>query len=154
MAVDLRLALATDIEVLESLVTAYHDFENIQLLRSPDACAQAIMPLLEFEHLGRIWLIHADGEIVGYIALCFGYSIEFSGRDAFIDEFFIRQPYRGKGIGRAALEQVAAHALKFNIAALHLEVAKSNTRAAKLYASAAFKPRAKYQLITLALASN
>ncbi|MFT4582507.1 MAG: ribosomal protein S18 acetylase RimI-like enzyme [Gammaproteobacteria bacterium] len=35
-----------------------------------------------------------------------------------------------------------------NIAALHLEVARSNARAARLYAAAGFEARSQYHLMT------
>ena len=40
---------------------------------------------------------------VGYLVLTLGYSLEYGGRDAFIDEVYIRSSYRGRGIGTAAL---------------------------------------------------
>ena len=41
---------------------------------------------LENENLGRLWLIQSGSQIVGYIVLTFGFSFEYSGKDAFIDE--------------------------------------------------------------------
>jgi GNAT superfamily N-acetyltransferase len=41
---------------------------------------------------------------VGYIVLTFGYSLEYLGRDAFIDEFYLRESYRGRRWGRRTLE--------------------------------------------------
>jgi len=149
MALELRLATDADINLLVPLITAYHQFEGIEL--EPGACAGAIMPLLEHQDLGRIWLVCLDGVVAGYIALCFGYSIEFAGRDAFVDEFFIQESYRGRGIGREVLSSVVAEARRLGIAALHLEVAKTNQRAARIYSAAGFNPRSKYQLMTLEL---
>ena len=43
----------------------------------------AVAPLLAPDNpFGRIWLIRHDGRSIGYAAVCFGYSIEFAGRDA------------------------------------------------------------------------
>jgi hypothetical protein len=39
--------------------------------------------------IGRIWLMLADELCVSYLALYFGYAIEFAGHGAFIDELFI-----------------------------------------------------------------
>ncbi len=149
MRPELRLATPGDIGILVSLVGAYHEFEGIDPV--PEARAGAIMPLLERDDLGRIWLVLLDDVVVGYIALGFGYSIEFGGRDAFVDEFFLEESVRGRGIGRAVLRDVAAEAREFSIRALHLEVAKGNARAIRLYTAAGFEPRAKYRLMTLQL---
>lgn len=151
MSAKIRPASPHDIDALTELVGAYHQFEGIELAR--DARAEAILPLLNRDDLGRIWLIEVDGAVAGYIALCFGYSIEFAGRDAFVDEFFIREPYRGRGIGRMVLDLVAAEARQLGVCALHLEVAKTNERAQRLYGAAGFELRSKYQLMSLDLKS-
>jgi hypothetical protein len=39
---------------------------------------------------------------VGCVVLTLGYSLELLGRDAFIDEFYLREVYRGRGWGRQA----------------------------------------------------
>jgi ribosomal protein S18 acetylase RimI-like enzyme len=149
MAAEIRRANPDDIDTLIDLVGAYHRFEGIAL--DPAASVGAITPLLERDDLGRIWLIVVDEVVAGYIALGFGYSIEFAGRDAFVDEFFIQELFRGRGIGRAVLDLVAAQARALGIGALHLEVARSNGRAQRLYAAAGFAPRSKYQIMTLKL---
>jgi GNAT superfamily N-acetyltransferase len=43
------------------------------------------------------------GEPVGYLVVTLGYSLEYGGRDAFVDEVYIRSTHREKGIGTAAL---------------------------------------------------
>ncbi len=39
----------------------------------------------------RLWTIYWEDQVVGYIALTFGFSFEYKGRDAFIDEFFYKK---------------------------------------------------------------
>jgi ribosomal protein S18 acetylase RimI-like enzyme len=145
-AFDLVLAARTDVEVLVDLVGAYHAFEGVE--SDPAARRQAVLSLIDNADLGRIWRITLEQATVGYIALCFGYSIEFAGKDAFVDEFFIDAAFRGRGIGHAVLGHVAAEARKLHIRALHLEVAKTNIGAQRLYARADFEARAKYYLMT------
>jgi len=48
---------------------------------------------------GRAWLICEREIPVGYTVLTFGYSLEYIGRDAFIDEFYPRESHRGRGVG-------------------------------------------------------
>jgi ribosomal protein S18 acetylase RimI-like enzyme len=144
--VELQLAASVDLDVLETMVASYHAFENISL--DPASRRHALKSLLDDEHFGRIWTISSKQQTVGYIALCFGYSIEFAGRDAFVDEFFILEDFRGQGVGRSVLGLIAKEAAALGIAALHLEVAKDNHRAANLYASRGFEVRDKYRLMT------
>ena len=63
----------------------------------------ALTTLLRDRNLGRVWLI-LDGEVpVGYIVICFSYSLEWLGRDAFVDEFYLLPEYRGHGWGRKTM---------------------------------------------------
>lgn len=102
---NLKPATLNDISALMPLMRAYHDFEGI--IATDSERLEVVRPLLSEESgFGRIWLIEASSETVGYIAICFGYSIEFGGRDAFVDEFFITEAARGRGLGRIALEAI------------------------------------------------
>ena len=60
--------------------------------------------LLRDPSLGRVWIIAAEGVTVGYIVMAFDYSLEYRGRGAWVDEFFVRRSHRGKGIGTRALK--------------------------------------------------
>jgi ribosomal protein S18 acetylase RimI-like enzyme len=101
--------------------------------------------------LGKVWLIQPADVAVGYVAVCFGYSIEFQGRDAFVDEFFLIESARGQGIGRQALTFVRAAVADMGIVALHLEVARSNTRARRFYETLGFTARDRYHLMSCPL---
>jgi GNAT superfamily N-acetyltransferase len=146
----IRIATHDDSDILLPLVRAYHEFEGIKSTNADRA--EAVAPLLpEGTAVGRVWLIEMMGEAIGYIALCFGYSIEFGGRDAFVDEFYIVEEARGRGIGSAVLEAVKLEAVSFGVRALHLEVARENHGAKRLYSSAGFASRERFHLITCRL---
>lgn len=89
--------------------------------------------------LGCAWLIEMNDTSVGYIVLTFGFSFEYQGRDAIVDEFFVEKRFRGKGMGGKTLEFVFERAAEMGIKALHLEVENRNIRASKLYKDAGFK---------------
>ena len=89
--------------------------------------------------LGRFWLLHADIEIIGYLILAFGYSFEYGGRDAFIDDFFLKEPFRGKGLGHSILSKLDGEATKLEVKAIHLEVENTNERGRNLYTKTGFK---------------
>lgn len=142
----LELARPNDLGILLPLVRAYHAFEGIS--QSDESRRAAVAPLLGESKLGRIWLIEVDGTPVGYLAICFGYSIEFDGRDAFVDEFFVLESYRGRGIGRAALSSACDVARTLGIKALHLEVAGTNEKAKSLYQGTGFETRDRFHLMS------
>lgn len=146
MHVELKPATFADLPILLPYVKAFHKLEHISM--EDGQREAAILPLLGANEKGRIWMIEANGERVGYIVLGFGYSIEFGGRDAFIDEFFIRTASRGQGIGRTVLALVKVEAIKAGVKALHLEVLRSNDQARRLYEHAGFAGRDRYVLMS------
>ncbi len=145
----IQLALENNVAELLPLVRAYHTFEGFNL--SEKVREEAVRKLLCDRSLGGIWLIYNGLELVGYITLCVGFSLEFAGLDGFVDEFYIHPPFRGKGMGTKVLVLIKAEAKKMNIQALHLEVARKNVQAQALYAKADFKTREKYVLMSVNL---
>jgi len=95
--------------------------------------------LLPNPAFGLSWLILDSTTPVGYIVLCFGYSLEYLGRDAFIDEFYLMESHRGRGWGRQTFEFVRAQAQLHNVRAIHLEVVRRNAAALEFYRKLGFK---------------
>lgn len=96
---------------------------------------------LEFisdEKQGKAWLILFNDEIVGYCILTFIFSFEYGGKIAFIDELYIKEVARGKGIGKASIEFLKTEAAKLSLKLLYLEVEHHNSNAQKLYLAAGF----------------
>ena len=82
---------------------------------------------------GKAWLICCGAEYVGYVVLTISFSFEYRGYDAFIDELYIAEEYRRKGIGRRAMEFVEVEAVELGVNAIHLEVTDGNDPAIGLY---------------------
>ena len=149
MSIEIRLASIRHIDELLPLVAAFHAVEGTELDEASRRSSIAGL-LIEPDH-GPVWMIHDEGRLAGYIAICYGYSIEFGGRDGFIDEFYLAEPFRGKGTGRKVLQLVLAKLKENGVRALHLEVARDNPGARKLYESEGFRMRDKYHLMSLVL---
>lgn len=132
-------AFATDLERLMPLVKQFCEQDNHVFV--PEKAHQAIKDLIENEGYGRIWLIVVDGAPAGYAVITFGYSLEYHGRDAFVDEIFLREPYRGKGIGTQTFAFLEAECRKLDVRALHLEVMSENQRAYALYRKLGYADR-------------
>lgn len=130
-------------------VQEYHAFEGIHMPET--ARRRAVARLLGAPELGSIWALDTADGWIGYLVLTYGFSIEFRGRDAFIDEFFIRPPHRGRGLGTRALAQVKDRAVELGLVAVHLEVARGNHAARKLYGGLGFELRDRFSLMSLKL---
>lgn len=98
----------------------------------------ALHELLTRPELGRVYRILRDGEAVGYAVLCFGFSLEWGGRDGFLDEIHLEERVRGQRVGRAALAALLDAARALGVRALHLEVEAENEAGQRLYRGAGF----------------
>src|SRR5262249_290710 len=63
----------------------------------------ALSHLIANPSCGVVWLLNVEHEGAGYIVLTIGFSMEYGGLDALVDDLFVRSRFRRKGFGRAAL---------------------------------------------------
>jgi ribosomal protein S18 acetylase RimI-like enzyme len=108
------------------------------------AVRSVLKKFLADPNLGRAWILSDGAAVVGYIVLTLGYSFEYHGRDAFVDELYVEPPYRRRGIGREAIKFVEEEARKVGVTALHLEVDHGNDPALALYQCAGYEHHDRY----------
>jgi len=132
-----RLAAESDADTILAFMRDYYAFDG-HGFNEPQARV-ALTTLLRDSNLGRAWLIFDNATPAGYIVLCFGYSLEWLGRDAFVDEFFLLPNYRGRGWGNQTMQFLEAEARALHVRALHLEVVEENKVALKIYKKLGFK---------------
>ncbi|GAA0732073.1 hypothetical protein GCM10009430_44910 [Aquimarina litoralis] len=123
-------------EVLE-MMTSFNKMEGYEF--DPIGREKNLLEFTSNESLGRLYVIKLQQQTIGYLVLAFGFSFEYKGRDAFIDEFYIKPAYRNKGIGGSTLDFIASESKKLGIQALHLEVEPHNVHANKLYLSKGYR---------------
>ena len=75
-----------------------------------------------------------NGEAIGY-ALFFGIYSSLKGPGIFLEDLFVRETFRGRGIGRALLCQVARIARQEGCYGIRWEVLSWNESAIKFYKS-------------------
>src|SRR5437763_12585064 len=104
MELEFCIANDTDIDTLLTFMRQFYAIDqyplNEQIARTTLAC------MIRDGSLGRVWLIYNRDKAIGYLVITFGYSLEYHGRDAFIDELFIEASYRHQGIGTKVMEFV------------------------------------------------
>ncbi|MEE3716020.1 GNAT family N-acetyltransferase [Tumidithrix elongata RA019] len=148
MAITFKLAEFIDIDPLIELVQEFYRFEHMHFDRG---VIDAVLGLLSDETFGRIWLIYdEDSEtqkhLAGYVALIFTYSLETHGRNAMVDELFLRSPHRGKGIGKEVFRFLEDFCQSMNMPVMHLLVDHRNAIAHRFYIKKGFKQQDRYIL--------
>lgn len=88
----------------------------------------------------------------GYIVLTLSFSMEYGGLQGFVDDLFVREPYRGRGLATAALEEVRRTCEILCVRALHVEVGPANDTARGVYRRNGFEDSGRL-LLTLPLAA-
>ena len=126
-----RIASESDAELLLGMMRDYYAFDGHAFNEA--RARGALLDFLRELGFGRAWLICDQQTPVGYVVLTLGYSLEFLGRDAFIDEFYLVESYRGRGWGRRTLEFVENEARVMGVRAVHLEVVRTNGKAGEIY---------------------
>ncbi len=137
-----RIAERTDSETLLEFMREYYEFDHLPF--DEQVARAALTKFVGDEALGRVWLISYEGEAIGYLVLTLGYSLEYGGRDAFIDEVYIRESHRRRGIGQRVLTFAEEVCRSLGVRALHLEVERANTNAHGLYRKVGFVDHDRY----------
>jgi len=139
--------IAPDAADLDSFIKLMRELYAHDTISFDEAHARAALAgLLNNPAHGSAWFINADGSVAGYIVVTFGYSLEFQGVDAFLDELFISKPYRRQGIGRRAIAFAELVCKERGVRAMHLEVDRANTNAQSLYRELGFMDHDRYLL--------
>ncbi|HYH83022.1 MAG TPA: GNAT family N-acetyltransferase [Longimicrobium sp.] len=138
------VATLDDEPLLTELMREFYLHEGLDFERSRSR--EAFRTLVGDPALGRVWLMRVGGETVGYAAVTVCYSLEFAGRYALVDELYVREGWRGRGIGARALELAAEACRELGVAAVRLEVDTGNTRAMALYGRLGFELQERYMM--------
>jgi ribosomal protein S18 acetylase RimI-like enzyme len=138
-----KLATSDDIETLIVMMRDLYAHDGLAPLDEASA-RRALRGVISDDTIGRVFLILLANEVAGYAVLTFGYSLEFHGRDAFVDEIYLRAEYRGQGIGKLALQFLTEICAENGVNALHLEVERANTSAQAVYRKFGFEDHDRY----------
>ena len=81
------------------------------------------------------YVFEDGGEIIGYGMLAKSFSTEFGKKCIWIEDLYIRDAYRGQGLGKRLMDEVMA---RYTDCIFRLEVEDENKRAIALYEKCGF----------------
>jgi GNAT superfamily N-acetyltransferase len=145
-----RAAGHGDIPRLVALMAEFYGEAGFPL--PADAAARTFAALLDDPRLGRVWVLEADGEPAGYAVLTVAYSMEYGALRGFVDDLFVRAPFRGRGLAAAALAEIRRTAEALDVRALLVETGAENDAAVRVYRRAGFEDEGRL-LLSLPLAA-
>lgn len=138
---NLNPATLQDQEQLACLMQEYYALDG--LLYNAQV-AQALVQLIQNPQYGQIWLVQLSQEIIGYCVLTWWFSLEFQGKSAFLDEIYLREDFRGQGLGSQIIARLSDVCRQNNICALRLEVEHENQGAYQMYQRQGFLAHPRY----------
>ena len=141
MAAAFRAATTADVDAVLAHQRAYYAADGYTF----DAAAArgAVLGLLADATRGRLWVLDDAAAVVGYLAITFGWSLEYQGCDAFVDELWVAPSHRERGYGLEGIALAERACRAAGVRALHLEVERVNARARALYRRTGFADTAR-----------
>jgi GNAT superfamily N-acetyltransferase len=141
---ELRLAQPDDTGELIGFMRRFYEADHIEFRET--IAWRGLQKLFADESAGRVWWIQDADKRIGYVVVTFCLSLEFGGPTAVVDELYIEESHRGKGIGFATLKDIEEFCIARGILALHLEVDRDNIHAQALYRKAGYIDRNNFLL--------
>src|ERR1051325_2774371 len=114
----MRRASTRDIPRLVALMAEFYREASYQL--NEQRAGGAFAAILADDRLGGGWIIEADAQDAGYVVVTFCFGMEYGGLIAFVDDLFVRAPFRRSGLGQAALESVKAFCVERGVRAIQV----------------------------------
>jgi ribosomal protein S18 acetylase RimI-like enzyme len=139
-----REAVASDEPCLLRMMRKLAEQEPGAIVFHESVARGALREFLANPELGKVWLILEQEKPAGYVVLTLGFSFEYHGREAFIDELYVEPDHRRKGLGRRAMQFVAERAREVGVHAIHLEVDHGNEPALELYLRDGYEDHDRY----------
>ena len=128
-----RPATIGDVPLLRRLIQELAEYERESqavLITEVELSSDVFGPHPKFRAIIAEW----DGQTAGYAVFFTSYST-WTGSGLFLEDLFVREPFRGHGVGKALLCQVAEIARKGGYHTIRLDVLDWNEPAIKFYKS-------------------
>lgn len=143
---NIRLADPYDFGKIDPLVAGYSDEFGLGL--DDGMRERALMPLLQGSPLGVIYLIGPPSAPVGYAIVTFSWSIPHGGLQAILEQIFMRDKVRGRGMGRETLNKICVMLRENGVASLSLFLPKHDPRLERFLSSVGFERHDSHGLMS------
>ena len=126
MSITLQLGTPADLDSVLTLMRHMQADDPWSLPFGEPVARKNLTELLQHAVYGILYLA-CDGQTpVGYLVICFDFSLEYRGKGAWVDELFVLPSHRGQGIGTRLLDLAERASREHGAQFLHLEVNDGN----------------------------
>ena len=120
-------------DYIEALYRFEEDYEAIVNIE------EGLKSLFKNEALATPYFIKQGPEKIGYLILTRYHSVEKGGLTVYIDELYVEERFRRRGVGKTILDQVVSIAQKEKAKALWANTEHNNEGSQRFFKSAGFR---------------
>ena len=129
---EIRFATVADVPLIFAFIRGLAEYEK--LAHQVVTTEQGVRESLFGPHPGaEVLIAEQEGEPAGFALFFHNYSTFLGQRGIYLEDLFVRPQMRGKGIGKALLERLAALAVERGCGRLEWAVLDWNTPAIDFY---------------------
>ena len=143
MSISITQATLADLELLFELMRRMQLDDPWEEPFHESSVRANVAELLQNPDYGIAYIAREYSTPIGYLVLCFDFSLEYRGKGAWVDELFVLPAHRGKGIGTQLLDLAERASRDHQAKVLHLEVNHGNP-AIELYRRRGFSDHHRY----------
>lgn len=135
---------ASEQELVRTMIKAFYQNAETDVVPDGDSgmndekITRTFRQFQAWPQTGTILVIENQAGIIGYSILVNFWSNEYGGTILVIDELYVSEPFRGKGVGSAFLKHLIRSRYNHWVG-LKLEVLPYNTDALRLYEKLGFR---------------
>ncbi|MBR3817802.1 MAG: GNAT family N-acetyltransferase [Clostridia bacterium] len=138
MKISFRKFEEKDRDVFFSMVKKFYAPPAVLHFPSDEVMMSSFDASLEIPELVKGYIFECDGKVSGYAVVSMKFETEVGGMAAWIEELFVEEDYRSKGIGSNFIEHLKEE-LSGKIKRIRLEVGDENDGAKQLYKRLGFE---------------
>jgi len=136
---EIKLATPDQREAVIELINELWTFDNIEADR--DNINRAVDLIFSRPGLAEIHLLYEGDKVAGYFILVPSFGIEYGGLYVVLDELFVREPFRRRGLGRQIVNFVLDRCREQGWLVIEVMAYEENKTAQYFYGSHGFTPR-------------
>jgi GNAT superfamily N-acetyltransferase len=121
-------------DLLHELFTLESDFKPER-----DKQLRGLRAILDNPDLGRLFVLHIDGEVAGMVNALITISTAEGGRVLLLEDVIVRREYRGGGLGKQLVEHVLGWAKERGMMRVTLLADRDNQPALDFYRKLGFE---------------
>jgi GNAT superfamily N-acetyltransferase len=136
---EIKLATPDQRETIIEMINELWTYDDVATER--DNISQAVGLIFSRPGLAEIHLLYEGDKVAGYFILVPSFSIECGGLYVILDELFVREPFRRRGLGRQIINFVLDRCREQGWLVIEAMAYEENKIAQYFYGSHGFTPQ-------------